>query len=205
MKYYLITDGPLLDAVKASIASVVATDNATYEFCERLGVKQVRKGFRGTPISFLFDRRVPQGFTHRDKHGASHPKRNSEYYEAWQKIPPNQDDVKVIQEITGIPLSYNYSDGEGCSGGSAIGDILFACGFLYPSTKGPYVLYVPDVQAQLAEFKTERPNAVLEDNIEAWRMNVPGIEEITKARWDLIVAQHAVEQEEKANAKEDRT
>lgn len=201
-KYYLIESGPLLDAVKECIEMKAKTREATIRFCERIGVEKYRAGFRGTPISFIFPGRVIKGFTQRDRHGNSHPKKDGPYYEEWRNIPEHQNSTSVIQSITGIPLFYSYTTTIG-NGSSAIGDI-FPCGFLYLSAEGPYVMYVPDIAKYFEEFKEQTPDAVIKDDADKWQINVEGITEISQAHWELMVAQHKVEQEEKDRAEEAR-
>lgn len=113
-------------------------------------------------------------------------------HDPYKDLPPRPT-MREVQAITGIPTNLSYEYSEDHYGSRGVGNVFFEFQLLWLSTD-LFVILAPDFNAELEKEKKDHPGAKLTPG-EPWVMP-EGLERITKARWDLMLAQHRVNEEE---------
>ena len=200
VKYYLITDGPLLSAVKTSIKMKRELLESAHAFKDERGAKSfflshVEPAVKG----LLFDKgvKLPADWKKPDERNFSEPYKKSEEMRLMNSLPKGQNDRDVIYEITGIPQEFEYKKGKPESraydwGYARAGIPLNEHGFLYLSDDGPYCLWITDLKKVIQDEYLDRGYSVSE-NVLKWEMNVEGITEISQEKWESIAGAHKSE------------
>jgi hypothetical protein len=157
-------------------------------------------------ISLYFKEAPPAGWTKKDKYGRSRPLPTLANKEMLTHFTPGgshqittHPELLAFQTWLGCPLSYNYKQGDTCSGWSTIGR-LFSDGLLYwYSVTGPIVLVIPDMVAARKYAKENKQ--IVTDNVLDWKPP-KGLKEILPEEWELMAAKHKqAQQKMKAKAK----
>lgn len=96
-----------------------------------------------------------------------------------------------IQKITGIPSQLSYKYGEQGWHGKSLGTPFAEFQMLWVGET--FVIYAPDYNEYVRQALREHPDAAIE-TLSKWVLPA-GLERITQAQWELIAAQHRVQQE----------
>lgn len=117
-----------------------------------------------------------------------------------ERLAALKPDPGSVAKAEGFLHHLSYTSEEGGSGWTTIGGHHYEWAQpLWAGMSQPIVLYVPDAAAAIERLKA-RPDVQSVDP-ESWA--VPdGYERISKARYDLMVAQHQVELEERGDGQE---
>jgi len=197
---FMIESGKMLDLVKHHIKEVRRVRNQSLSLMRELGVDECWQSERNGVV-----RRVHFGSKPRHpdftipKTGSSHPKRGTEWAKRFDMQVGYESPCDAIAEALNVPLSISYRSADGKGHGSRrFGIPLQECGFLYLSEKGPYALYVPDVEAEVASDIAK--GYIVAEPAASFKPEFEGCRRITEAEWDFIVAEHNLKVE-KAKSK----
>ncbi|TXI23050.1 MAG: hypothetical protein E6Q67_05170 [Roseateles sp.] len=197
---YLIESDPALQLVQAHITAVRRQHAHNAALAQELGVKEaVTSKLEGHITGVRFTGRVPEGWTAPDrKHRCSRPKKGTEWAARFAAQPRVPNAAQAIAAAFSVPLqiSYRKEDGEGFG---LLGNPFFPCGFLYLSADGPYAMWVPDVAAAVADF--EALGYQVDEQTESFSMDLPGCRRLLKEEWQLMVAQHDLDQAKAGGAR----
>jgi hypothetical protein len=206
-RLYFLIEGPgtAMDLVKASIEERLEVHKAAWAFIQKVGGTGFSQYFDGRIGGVRFEGKVPTGWKAKDTKGLSRPRKdNAEAIAEIKAIPTYKVTSDHISEQLGIPDQITYLDDKGeCCGFEAIGVPFHECGFGYPSGKGPYVLWMPNVPELVATSLARRDklhHGKISPELASYRPSFEGCRQIIKEEWDLIVAGHALEQKKKGGA-----
>ena len=187
---YLIKSGVMLEAVKQYIEDDKQCKIAYSKFAESKG--STRYFHNSSKVYGLEMRDHLDGWTKPSrKSGESHPKKGSPDLELIQALPKMPNKVDIIKKITGVPLSISHKS-EISSGHSCIGSPLNECGFLYISRHDLHAFWTPDLKKELSRYE----GSEITNGADKWSMDIEGVEAISESKWDLLVAQCKVKDEE---------
>lgn len=186
---YLIESGVMLDAVKNHIEQVKACRIAYSDFAQEYGAKQYYHNSK--KLYGLSLRKAPDGWTKPKKNGETYPKRGHADCDKIKNLPELPDQCDAIFNITGVPLCISY-EGDGTSGSTCIGSPLNECGFLYIQRHNLYAFWTPDVKKYLEDYSQYK----ITNGADKWEMKIDGVTPISQAKWDLLVAECKVKDEE---------
>lgn len=201
-KIYLIKSGAMLDAIKDYIKEETDCRLAYSLFAEKFGAESYLTN--GKCMYGLVLDKAPEGWTipkkaRRRSYKETWPKKNCKDYDEMWSLPKLPQQVDIIKNLTKVPLTMKYINNCGGEGRYRIGNPLNECGFLYIQSHKLYAFWLPDVQSEIEE--AEREGAVVDEAIKSWKLDLQGVEEISNNKWDLLVAECKVKDEqEKLNA-----
>lgn len=195
--YFMIEGGAALNLAKKHIADVRRVRKASIALSLELGAERFRVcQSSGTLTSVDFGKsqvRHPD-FKVPGKYGC-YPKRGTEWAKRFAAQKGHESAAKVIGDAFNIPFSLSYGK-KNLTGWRAIGYPLNECGFLYPSSKGPFAMYVVDVPAEVAAMKAD--GYKVGEPAASFKLEFDGARRIHKEEWDIVVAQHALKKKGKA-------
>lgn len=187
---YLIESGIMLEAVKKYIEEIKACKTAYSKFAESKGSTEYFHN--SSKLYGLVMHKQIEGWTKPSrKSGESRPKIGCPDLDLIKELPKTPDQVEIIRGITDVPLSISYKS-ETCSGHSFIGSPLNECGFLYLPKHDLYAFWTPDLKDALAGYSDYE----ITNGADKWSMSVEGVKPISKSKWELLVAQCKVSDEE---------
>lgn len=194
----------MLDAVKSYIREETNCRIAYSNFTEKFGAESYLTN--GHNLYGLILDEAPEGWTiskkarHRS-YKETWPKKNCKDYDEMRPLPKLPQQVDIIKNLTKVPLTMKYINNCGGEGRYWIGNPLNECGFLYLQSHELYAFWLPDVQSEIEDV--EREGGVVNEDIKSWYLDLQGVEEVSSNKWDLLVAECKVKDEqEKLNANE---
>ena len=200
---FLIEGGEPLTLVKKHIGEVKRVREEVTALSKEIGVSRGSTDrFNGTLLGVVFEGPVPDGWTKPNrKYQLSFPKKGSTWSTRLQEHQRRgfESPVKVISETFGVPCSISYKTDNG-QGSKCIGNMLAECGWLYLSESGPFAMWIPDVEAAVKTHTDQ--GHVVEEPAASFKPLIPGARRIVKEEWDLLVAQHHLDQKRQAVARE---
>ena len=191
--YVIIEGEPFLSRAKDFKARSIAAKSAWRQYLCEIGAEQ---GYGHNELaSVVFPRgKVPTGWTARDRKGRSRPKKGSEAEKKLAALPTLPQGREVFGDAIVEDLRYESDGGHGMG---AIGQNFW----------GPFVGWMSDVffgivphagnaaKNHLAEYPKDR----IIGPAKGW--TVPdGLREITKAEYELMLAEHNVKMEREKSA-----
>ncbi len=192
-KYYLIKSGPIKTLIDEYRAGVAQFNIDIAKYAEDRGATQYFKSdFRElTAFALQFKRNEqPEGWTMPNAKGQSWPKKNSKDYKTGFPVGPYEQ--KMIIDAINMPCNLSYKTKDG-SGSRALGG-LYPCQFLY---SGSYeCLLLTDIESEVKEHTDQ--GDIVEEPAASWKLDVEGLEEITKDKWKLLLLQEKVAKQEAA-------
>ena len=184
---------------------------AINDFSKKVGASAYQTE-RGTLrlVGMTFDGPAPQGWksiggtSRRGGKQSFAPRKGSVERMAMRALPIISNNPGKIAEALGIPTMIDYVDAKGAYAGGVVlalpGD---ECGFAYPATSGPFLLWIPDVEKAVESCEKTLPNIAphlsVSPDIKSYRPEFEGCRKILREEWGVIVAQHALQS---AQAKE---
>jgi len=195
--YYLIEGGKALELVKQHINDRKRVDLKNRELANELGADRFwTDHFAGNLIAVSFDGAHHPDFKKPKRNCACFPKKGSEWAKRFAANPGYTSECSLIVDAFKAVLTIGYGkDGEE-SGWTRIGNPFSECGFAYPHQTGPYLMWVPDVQAAIS--KIESDGFTVNEVAKRAPMQFDGCRRIKKAEWEIMVLQHKLAAEEKA-------
>lgn len=192
--YYLIEGGKPLELLREHFAERERVFEANKAIADELGIKKGHTDtFHGQLLTVCFEGKVPEGWTKKDKHGASRPKAVTEWAQRFKDLKGWREPSLIIAEAFGIPTCLSYKRKEGTSGWRHIGNMFKPCGFLWADQEtGPWALYIPDV-AEAIRSEEADGGEVTEPATRDWTLNVPGMRRIELEEWEIACHQYTLE------------
>lgn len=187
---FLIESGKALDMVKGHIADRIRVHEEIREILMELGVERVSTHpFTGALTGVVFPGDLPEGWTKPDrKHHLSRPKRGTDWARRFAALKGWEPEGISIAKGFDIPTWTGYTCKGGGHGGRCIGNPFTPCGWLYLSQDGPFAMWIPDVQAELAAMRADGMEP--EKSVAEWKPEIPGCRRIEDEEWDILAAQH---------------
>lgn len=192
---FIIEGSPFIDAVREHIAECRRVQQEVKALADELGVKEARTNvWTGVLTAVRFPGPVHPDFTKPDrKFSCSWPRKRTAWAERFAAQRGREPQTKRIQKIWPVPTTINYDVGrEGGWGRQCIGNLLTECGFLWLSREGPYAMWVPDVEYEVARI--EREFGQVEEPVRSFRLAFDGLRRIHQEEWDILVLQHQLAQ-----------
>lgn len=194
---FMIEGGKALELVKQHIADRKQVREANLAMCEELGVENiVTDRFTGNLKAVVFPGDRHPDFKVPDRNGACYPKKNTEWAKRLADAPRYRMPTEIIHDELGVPCSLSYTGKDGGRGWSCIGSMMQECGFLYLSENGPYAMWIPNVPAEVALMEEDGKNMV-DEPARSFVPEFEGCRRIEKEEWELLVAQHKLQQKRK--------
>lgn len=188
--FFMIEGGAALDLVRHHIEERVRVRSAAIELARELGAKDVSTSMaNGVVVAAQFEGTPHPDFKKPDKWGAR-PKKGTAWAKRFADQKGYENESYSISERLGIPLEIDYKT-EGGSGLRRIGYPLQECGFLFLGKEGPYAMWMPDVCAEVK--RDEDRGHVVAEPAKSFVPVFPGCRKIEIEEWDLLVAQHNLE------------
>lgn len=193
---FMIEGGRALVMIKEHIAEKRRVQDASRALARELGASQyIEDRTNGVLLGVIFDGNLHPDFKKpTGRHGTCYPKKGT----VWAKRLAEQEGykplVKWISGEFGIPLNISYSY-EGGSGSGCIGNPFTECGFLYISANGPYAMWVPDIQAIVADH--EARGHIVEEPAKSFRFESDGCRRIEQEEWNILVLQKKLDEKKK--------
>lgn len=204
---FLIESGPALDLVQRHIAERVRVKDEVNVLATELGAERISADrLTGVLLGVVFKDKIHPDFTKpRRVDGASFPKKKTAWAKRFAAQTGHENQTEAISRLFNIPLSLNYSNGQGSEGVSMIGSPFQECGFLYLGKEGPYAMWVPDVPAYVAEYEKKRDcldeskvGYTVEEPAKSFKLEFDGCRRMLNEEWELMVAQHNLNQKRRA-------
>jgi len=188
--YYLIEGGRALELAKQHIQEVRRVREASITLSKEAGAERFMVSLtNGVLMGVDFGSRPRHpDFKVPNRRGVSYPKKGTEWSRRFREQKGHESTSYVISHAFNIPLSISFGASEPFKNWRSIGYPLAECGFLYPSEKGPFAMYVVDVPfhvsgIQKMGYKVAEPAA-------SFVMEFDGARRIEKEEWDIVVAEH---------------
>ena len=206
-RLYFLIEGPgrAKELVTQYIAERTAAVQAINTFAKKVGASAYQTERETLRLAGLtFDGPVPQGWksiggtSRRGGAQSFSPRKGSAEHAEMQSLPTLSLTPDNVAKSLGIPTMIDYVDGNGAYAGGVVlslqGD---ECGFAYPATSGPFLLWIPDVEKAVEScektFPKIAPHLSVSPGIKSYRPEFEGCRKILREEWDLIVAQHALQ------------
>lgn len=196
---FMVESGRALELVKQHIAekrrvrdevrAMAIEIGSERTFSDRLNGVIGGIDFAGSPIH--------PDFKKPNKYGASYPKKGTEWARRFKAQVGHPDPSQVISKEFNVPLSIGYKTDDG-EGWRCIGGMLRECGWLYLSADGPYAMWVPDVEAEVAEDIAR--GSTVKEPAASFVPKFDGCRRIEDEEWDILVAQQALAEKLAAKA-----
>lgn len=194
--YYLIEGGKALELVKQHINDRKRVDLKNRELASEVGADRFRTDhFNGNLIAVSFNGAHHPDFKKPKRNGSCFPKKGSEWAKRFAANTGYTSACSLIVDAFGVLLSIRYGK-DGSEGWTRVGNPFFECGFAYPHQSGPYLMWVPDVQAAISQ--KEADGFTVDAQAKHAPMQFDGCRRIKKAEWEIMVLQHKLAAEEKA-------
>ena len=214
-RLYFLIEGPgrAMELVTQYVAERSKAVQAINDFAKKFGASSYSTETDTLNlVGLAFDGPVPQGWksiggtSRRGGKQLFGPRKGSAAHEEMLALPQVSIIPRMVAADLGIPtvIDYVLDNGEIC-GGSMLSLPGSECGFAYPSTSGPFLLWIPDVEkaAESCEKSLVKmvPSISVAEAIKKYRPAFDGCRQILREEWDVIVAQHALKvAQEAANA-----
>lgn len=200
---FMIEGGPMLPLVRQHIAERQRVHEANRQLLEPLrkeyGVERASMDREnGTLLAVVFPNKVHPDFTKPSgRSHTSHPKKNTEWASKFAAQKGYESESHTISSTLNIPLFIEYSD-KGGKGSRVIGGFFNECGFLYLGEEGPYAMWIPDVQAEVAA--DVKRGYTVQEPAASFKPEFPGCRRIEDEEWDILVAQHKLAEKKAKSA-----
>jgi hypothetical protein len=197
---FLIENGKALELVQSHMAEKERVAREVRELLKPLNVAEYWSSRDdGTAMTVRFAAAGHPDFTKPDRRG-SRPKKGTEWAKRFAEQRGYQNSSTLIATAFNVPLSISYGRDGLSSGWRAIGYPFNECGFMWIKSENVYVMYVPDVAAEVRE--SEAHGFVVAEPAKSFSMQFEGCRRILPEEWDARVAQYKlkVAQEKQAEA-----
>ncbi|ARL04221.1 hypothetical protein [Burkholderia pseudomallei] len=203
--FFMIEGGQAQDLVKHHIAEVQRVKREAIAIGRELGAARINtSGVDGTLIAVQFDGTPHRDFIKTGKRGALsyRPRGGTEWEKRFAAQRGYESASYLIQEKLNVPCQISYSTPSGGSGFRHVSVPFEECGFLYLGAEGPYAMWIPDIEAEVAADLAKGHS--IEEPALTFKPVFDGCRKIALEEWELLVARHnfaqICEQENKAVA-----
>lgn len=185
---FMIEGGEALEMVKHYIAEKKRVRAANMVIAQELGVEDIFVDrVNGTISAVRFPGQRHPDFTKETRQG-SWPKKGTDWHRRFAEQVGYENQSALISETFAVPLSISYKSAAGESHGwRCIGGMLNECGFLWLGEDGPYAMWIPDVEAEVAS-DLAKSHSVAEPAL-SFAPVFDGCRRIEQEEWDILVAQ----------------
>lgn len=196
---FMIEGGKALELVKAHIAEKDRVTREGRELLSPLSLDDVWTSIEdGTVVRVAFAGQPHPDFTKPTKRGSC-PKRGTEWDKRFSQQKGYASPSYLIAEAFGVPLSLSYGR-DGNKGWRTIGIPFSECGFMYIKSESIYVMWVPDVEAEVRA--SVESGYEVEEPAKSFRLQFDGCRRIVPEEWEAHVAQYklklALKEQEKS-------
>ena len=191
--YYLVESGAVKEKALEYIDLLKKNTKKIREMVISVGGTGYQTGFDGC----LFDISFPSGAQlskewKKPKNGVSFPKKGTDTFNSLRSVSlPKSTDI--VNPVLYCPLSLSWSSERG-HGARCLGD-LNPIKVLW--LDDVIVIVTPDVNGAIQDLKDQNGEGVTM-SVDKWEPP-EGLVEISEKRWDFMVAQYELEQEEMSN------
>ena len=193
---FMIEGGRALEMVKEHIAERKRVRDFNRSIMAELGAENMSVSrLDGTLFGLVFESSPPAEFCKPDREGVSRPRKGSEWAKRFKAQKGYRQVEGWIADEFGIPMAISYK-GKNCHGSRCIGAMFNACGFLFLGEAGPYAMWAPDVQAEVA--KTEADGYEVEEPAKSFVFSLDGCRRIEKEEWEILALQNKLAQKQAA-------
>jgi hypothetical protein len=197
--YFMIEGGKALALIQHHIAERLRVRTEAIAIAKELGAEDVSTSIaNGAVVAAKFKGAVHPDFKKPGKYG-SFPKQGSEWAKRFADQKGYEEESHLIASTFDIPLSIGTKDENG-SGWRCIGHPLQECGFLYLGKDGPYAMWIPDVEAEVAADTAK--GLTVQEPERSFRAVFDGCRRIDIEEWEILVAQHNLAKKRAAREKE---
>ncbi len=185
---FLVESGKPLEMAQAHVADLRRVELESSEICRELGADRFQPSLQsGAMAGAYFAGEIHPDFKKPKRGGPSYPKKGSQWERRLSELVGYEDPAQSISQAFNIPLSLSASRG-GDRTWHAIGSPLRECGFMWLNRRGPFAIWAPDVEAEMAAYAADGWQVT---NIPSdYKVVIPGARRILSEEWDLMVAQH---------------
>ncbi|WP_321935423.1 hypothetical protein [Paraburkholderia sp. J8-2] len=186
--HFLIEGGKALELCRSFVAERHRAFDACQSLARELGVMQFTTDLLDGTISRVRFQKAPHpDFGRADRNGMCAPRKGTEWETRFRAQLGHPNEALLIQEALGVPCAISYHNETG-SGSAHVGNMLCECGFLYPNEKGPYAMWIPDVESQVARYLAA--GFAVDEPAMSFKAEFEGCCRIMSAGWELLVAQY---------------
>lgn len=191
--YFAVDGGKALELAKKHVAEHAATIERNVETVKPLNVdRYVVSVLDGTVCGVEFNGALHKDFKKPDRRGVSYPKKGTEWAEKFAAVKGYDKRGFELAKELGFPTTLYYKSDD-CNGmtGTTSG-INSGVGLLWISEDGPFALYVADISERVAYYESQ--GYTVDDACKHFKPKFDGARPILKEEWDLVVAQHELEE-----------
>jgi hypothetical protein len=192
---FMIEGGVALDLIQDHIAEKQVIADKIRELADEFCTTRVATSkFDGSLIGLHLDpsKPRPKDFTAPDVNGVSRPRSKSETAKRLRAIGGYKNPSESIAATLGIPTQLSYSKKGKFHGSRLIGHPAAPCGFLYISSNGPFAMWTPDVEMEVAAAESSEKGVVVSGPAKSFRMDIDGCRRLEIEEWEIIVRTHAL-------------
>ncbi|MBR8426198.1 hypothetical protein [Burkholderia cenocepacia] len=184
--YFMIEGGRALELVKRHVAEARRVTEGVLEIATELDASQIwRDRETGVLRAVLFKGNAHPDFTKPNRHG-SHPKKGTEWARRFDAQRGYDCPSYLIADAFEIPLTIEYEHANGH--GSRLIAIPYAeCGFLLSDAAGPYAMWIPDVEAAVADDRAQ--GYEVDDHAGSFKAEFEGCRRIAFEEWEILKLQ----------------
>jgi hypothetical protein len=184
----MIESGKALEMVKHYIAEKKRVRAANVVIAQELGVEDIFVDrVNGTISAVRFPGKRHPDFTKETRRGAW-PKKGTDWHHRFADQVGYENQSAIISETFAVPLSISYKRETGESHGwRCIGGMLNECGFLWLGEDGPYAMWIPDVEAEVASDIAKGYSVA--EPARSFTPAFAGCRRIENEEWDILVAE----------------
>jgi hypothetical protein len=189
---FMIEGGKALEMVKHFISEKKRVRAANAMIAEELGVEDIFVDrVNGTIGAVRFPGKRHPDFTKQTKRGAW-PKKGTDWHRRFADQVGYENQSALISETFAVPLSISYkSETSESHGWRCIGGMLNECGFLWLGEDGPYAMWIPDVEAEVASDLAKGYSVA--EPARSFTPAFDGCRRIENEEWDILVVQHRLD------------
>ena len=198
--YYLVENNPsLVTLFEGFLHSRQRTLNNNKALADELGVTHGMFHHTTnalTAVNFPRDKVHPQFKKPKRPNDPSYPKVGTEWEAKFKANVGTTNQVQVLTNALGVPLTLFYKKNEDGTGGGAkhIGYPLNECGWMFAD--GVLGFFIPNVEEYVAQGLAAGLD--FEESSLTFSMDIPNCRRISKAEWDLEIAVARVKAEKAA-------
>lgn len=192
---FLIEGGPALELIQAHIAEKNELAAKIKELADEFGTTRVATNkIDGSLFGLHMDPSKPRhkDLTSPDANGISRPRKNTETAKRFKEIGGYTNPSSTIANGLGIPTQVARFKKGKYQGTQAIGNSVSPCGFMFITSGGPFAMWTPDVEAEIAAIEANEKGVVVNGTAKAFKMDIEGCRRLEHEEWQIIVLTHSL-------------
>lgn len=190
--YFAVEGGRALEMAKQHVRARQDQHARNVALLEGLNTKEyVASILDGTVVGVRFDGVPHPDFKKANSKGWSAPKKNTEWAKRFEENPGYDARGYELAEALGGPTVLKYSSSTSRGMTHISKGFSSGVGFLWLGEDGPFALYIPDVQAMVAQY--EEGGYTVCPECKHFAFQLDGARPILKEEWELTVAKHKLD------------